>query len=136
MLYCILYYTLYYYILLYYIILLYYTYTYIIIIYLILYSSLLLFLFLFPFLLSSLLFPSQSSDLSSFPSFLPNPQSIIYLPFIPNPKYPQSFPPPFSSFILYVSAFGSTYLYTPPSNNNLTPHVLSEWMVEVCRFDR
>jgi hypothetical protein len=49
-----------------------------------------------------------------------------------------------------LSVLGYTYLYSSiyllsssdlsPSHsssqpNNLTPHVLSEWMVEVCRFD-
>ena len=26
-------------------------------------------------------------------------------------------------------------IYIPPQSDNLTPHVLSEWMVEVCRFE-
>ena len=49
---------------------------------------------------------------------------------------------PFShSFKVYVSVFIVGYLYLLPPNHllslpdNLTPHVLSEWMVEVCRFE-
>ena len=40
------------------------------------------------------------------------------------------------SFILYLSGVTYTYLYSSDlsnlSSSNLTPHVLSEWMVEVC----
>jgi hypothetical protein len=41
-------------------------------------------------------------------------------------------------FILYLSVLTYGYLYSssvPDLSNNLTPHVLSEWMVEVCRFE-
>jgi hypothetical protein len=42
-----------------------------------------------------------------------------------------------------LSVLTYTYLYSRlffpifpiPFKNNLTPHVLSEWMVEVCRFE-
>ena len=96
-----------------YIILLYITF---IILYLILYYTLLFF--------RSVL-PSQSS--------LPLP---ILLPFLqPSPVIPSS---PISSFILYVSVLTYTYLYSGDDSrdNILTPHVLSEWMVEVCRFHK
>ena len=46
----------------------------------------------------------------------------------------------FISFKVYVSAFGYTYLYSIIPifhiSQLLTPHVLSWWMVEVCRFDK
>ena len=72
---------------------------------------------------------SQSSDLYS-----PSPPfpSIPILLFLPNPPFPPSFK-------VYVSGLTYGYLYSlqifPISNPNLTPHVLSEWMVEVCRFE-
>jgi hypothetical protein len=34
-------------------------------------------------------------------------------------------------FILYLSVLTYTYLYSINISPNLTPHVLSEWMVEV-----
>jgi hypothetical protein len=34
-----------------------------------------------------------------------------------------------------VSVFIVRYLYLNHQYPKLTPHVLSEWMVEVCRFD-
>jgi hypothetical protein len=115
----VLYYILYYYYT-YYIILLYIHYY--IISYLILYSPLLLFFssipHLFPILfLSSIPFPLQ---------FNPYPSSSIHSSVIHIPI-----------FILYLSVLTYTYLYSssfPIFKNNLTPHVLSEWMVEVCRF--
>ena len=66
---------------------------------------------------------SSSSSLISSCSFLfhslPPSQSIyLSLPSLP-------------IFILYVSAFGYPYLYSRLIQL-LTPHVLSEWMVEVC----
>jgi hypothetical protein len=102
------------------------------------YSSL-LFILLDPYLIFYLSFPSNvfsSSHLSSsfpipFTSFplLPNIHSIlvgtyIYLFIL--------FSSILLSFILYLSVLGYTYLYSNPNQNNLTPHVLSEWMVEVC----
>jgi len=38
----------------------------------------------------------------------------------------------FPIFILYLSVLTYTYLYSRLIFSNLTPHVLSEWMVEVC----
>ena len=94
------------YIILYYIIIHYYYYTYTIIYYYILYYTLL-------FSQSSFSFPISSS-----PLLLSQSISSIYPP----------------SFKVYVSGLTSTYLYS--SNHSylpkvLTPHVLSEWLVEV-----
>jgi hypothetical protein len=58
---------------------------------------------------SSLLFPSLTILFWSYPTFISHP-----------------------IFILYLSVLTYTYLYSNPNQNNLTPHVLSEWMVEVC----
>ena len=79
----------------------------------------------------------SSSDLSS-----PNPlpllnQSSSSSHTLPSLPFPCSLLLSLSSilsFILYLSVLTYTYLYSIPSDN-LTPHVLSEWMVEVCRFD-
>jgi hypothetical protein len=71
---------------------------------------------------------------------------LIYLPFSlfpPNHSsklFPCSvllFIPITLSIILYVSMVSYSYLYSRliPVPNCLTPHVLSEWMVEVCRFE-
>ena len=87
-------YILYYYYILYIII---HTYTYII-----LYST-----FLLPYLLSSFIISSQSSN-PSFSFFLPNIHSICV---------------------------GCLYSGGDSLDDKLTPHVLSEWMVEVCRFE-
>ena len=81
-----------------------------------LFSSIIPFL---PIYLSSVLFPiylPSSSDLS---------QSISSL------LFSLSLHP--ISFKVYVSAFGYPYLYSPTI---LTPHVLSDGNVEVCRFDK
>ena len=120
--YYIIYYT---YIILYYYILLY-------IFYLILYSSVLL---LSPLLSYTLLLfcSSPSPPLLSY--------TLLFLPFllIPILFYPFqssifSSPIPIFqySFKVYVSGLTSTYLYSINISfqNNLTPHVLSEWMVE------
>ena len=122
---------------------LYYT---IIILYLILYSSLLLiyllFLLLFPFLsylppslpLPILIFfPSKSSFLissSPLPIFL---FLIYYLLF----HLLSIILPSFQSSInlihsIRVGIWISLFIF----HKNLTPHVLSEWMVEVCRFEQ
>ena len=77
--------------------------------------------------------------ISSSSSHLPLPPLILYhlpliyllsLLFFPyNPPLPTSLP----IFILYLSVLGYTYLYSIYlSSKYLTPHVLSEWMVEVC----
>ena len=141
-------------ILLYYILLyIYYYYTYYILYYTLLFSSS-IFLSFSP---SPLLPISSSSSVLLLPLILPSPllSILIYLSiqsirvgssislFIfcrfqtlrtcsnhlihPNPFHNLS--PP-SSFKVYVSAFGYPYLYSRLINN-LTPHVLSEWMVEV-----
>ena len=85
-----------------------------------------------PLLISS--FPSSSS---SAPSFYKRNTSISNNPSLRNPSI---FNIHLSHFILYVSALTYAYLYSrlifPIFKNNLTPHVLSEWMVEVCRFDK
>jgi hypothetical protein len=55
--------------------------------------------------------------LSTFPqSSTPNIPFLLYLPI----------------FILYVSVFTYSHLYSRLIFPKLTPHVLSEWMVEVC----
>ena len=111
-------------------------------------SSLLLIFCSLPFLIYLLFFPlSSSSDLYS-----PLPPSYT-LP-SSSPFHP-SFPPLFRSIFLsslfillpifqsfpfpeYLSALGYAYLYSPislPNPKVLTPHVLSEWMVEVCAGD-
>ena len=58
-------------------------------------------------------FSSSPSDLHSLPSFIP------------------------SQYSFYTCRYLHILTYTLPdsSKNNLTPHVLSEWMVEVCRFE-
>ena len=90
----------------------------------------------------SIIFPSSShslpffslpqSDLSSF-TILPVLSSISHLIH----SFPFSFPilNLSSSFKVYVSAFGYPYLYSRLIFPKLTPHVLSEWMVEVCAGD-
>ena len=103
-----------------------------------LWSTFLLFLLFHSLYLPFL--PSFSS--SSLPSPLPNPYSSILSSFFP------SFPSHLSSS--YLLPFSSSN--TLSSSNDwccwvmlwmrrwlediLTPHVLSEWMVEVCRFDK
>ena len=117
------------------IILYYYTYTIIsytiLLLYLILYSSpLLLFcslliqsfysfpsLILLPILLS---FPSPLSSSDLFFLFQSSLPSISSSPLLFHP---------IPIFILYLSVLTYTYLYS--LHSNLTPHVLSEWMVEV-----
>ena len=123
----------------YYILYYYYTYTYyillyiihILLLYLILYSSpLLIYSFPFPILLFLIFF---SPSLPIIP-FLPSPNHSFPLLF----SFPIYLPLPFISFKVYVSAFGYPYLYSSsiqsfqyPFPTILTPHVLSEWMVEV-----
>ena len=67
----------------------------------------------------------------------------VYVSGLPSPYLCSSnilflYNPQFSSqsIILYVSVFivGYLYLRLISQSDNLTPHVLSEWMVEVCRF--
>ena len=66
-----------------------------------------------------ILYSSYSSDLLLFLSFSP----ILFL-----------FQ---SSHSFYTCRYLHILIYIPDSSkNNLTPHVLSEWMVEVCRFDK
>ena len=147
LLYIIIYYILYYilyihiYIIYYILLLLYY------ILYLILYSSLPLIYLLSFSLLSSFLFSSisHSSLISNLSLLLISSSSLPFysfptpLPFLFRsiPPIIPSFPIPILSFKVYVSAFGYPYLcsFDLFSSNNLTPHVLSEWMVEVCRFE-
>ena len=125
----------YYYILLlyiiYYIILLYYIlYIHIYIIYYILYYIIHYILY---YTLPSLPFPSlffplsssliSSSSFSSLLLFHPLPSSHLFLLQ--------------SSHSFYTCRYLHILIYIPDSSkNNLTPHVLSEWMVEVCRFDK
>ena len=129
---------LYIYIILYYYYIIYYTY---ITLYIILYYTLLLF--------SPLSFPSFQCLL--FWSIFPLPSLLIYLLFSSILPSSQSIPPSFCSYLLFRSiSFSSfplpiitftlylsivTYGYLCSINtfqDNLTPHVLSEWMVEVC----
>ena len=111
-----------------------------IIFYLILYSSYSSDLLLFPSVLF-LSFPFSSLPLL-FSPFLPSLSRILLLP---SPNHSSLFCSPSqsislfpSSFKVYVSAFGYPYLYSSsiqsfqyPFPNNLTPHKLTEWMVEV-----
>ena len=105
------------------------------IIYYILYSSLLLHLPIFnshPIFLSSSHHPSFPEYVSAFgyPYLYSLPLLPIFSPFSLPPL-----PSPSSSFILYVSGLPYPYLYSISiqsfPSDNLTPHVLSEWMVEV-----
>ena len=118
------------YILYYYI--LYYTYYY----YYILYIVHILLLYIIYYTLLFLLFFFPSSPSSS-PLSLPNPTLLFFLLFFP-PIFSSSPPPnlPSTSFKVYVSVFivGYLYLLIPclSFTGILTPHVLSEWMVEVC----
>ena len=139
-----------------------YYYTYIILLYIILYIILYLISYTLPPLLiySSFPFPSIFllflSFLSSFliPIFPspPHPHPPSFSSF--SSPIPPTLPPlipllqiylplqssiSFSIFLLssnqYVSGLTYTYLYSINiSFQSLTPHVLSEWMVEVCRF--
>ena len=77
-----------------------------------------------PFLLSPSPFPFPS-----FPTLLSLPSSLPILLFFFH--HSRS-----SSFILYVSVLTYTYLYSQHQSTILTPHVLSEWMVEVCASDK
>ena len=92
-----------------------------------------------PFLSSSLLFQSSLpfSHLLSFPLPLP---ILIFFPLhnIPIHSFLSSLPllsylfsSSSLSFKVYVSVLRYPYLYSHPV---FTPHVLSEWMVEVCEF--
>ena len=122
----------YYYYILYIIILYYYTYTYT-------YTIMSYILYIY--------YTLPSSDLSSFSLLFPSLLFLFPLPFPILSSHSQSSSSPSLpllfhlilfqslSFPEYLSAFGYPYLYTLPSQNNLTPHVLSEWMVEVCRFE-
>ena len=104
----ILYYILYYILLLYYYYILYYTLSYTI-------------LFFCPSSSHSSDLPSvlsSSSLLSSPPILLPSSLLLIY-----------------SSHSFYTCRYLHILIYIPDSSTILTPHVLSEWMVEVCRFD-
>jgi len=60
-----------------------------------------------------------SSTFSSFPIYSLPSQSI----------FPSQYP------FYTCRGVGYTYLYSSSFPDNLTPHVLSEWMVEVCRFE-
>ena len=117
-------------------------------------SSLLLFSSIIPFLPYSsipsftilfisifLSFPSSYSShlpfLLSFPVYL---SSVLLIPILLNLS---SVPLPFSSSIFpifhqphskYTCRYLHILIYIPDSSPKLTPHVLSEWMVEVCRF--
>ena len=130
---------LYYYYIIYYILyyIIYYYYYILYILYLILYSSSLLIYFppiLFSFPSSSylpfLFYSSSSSQSFSSPSSSHHPIQSIRVGsslclFMFNPDLF------LSSFILYLSVLTYTYLYSSRFPKYLTPHVLSEWMVEV-----
>ena len=111
-----------------------------------LYSSLLILLFSSPLLFilldhphpnlssssSSVLFLSNHlpSPISShLPSLFPNLFSSFLLLIPTSSSIHQN--PTIPIFILYLSVLGYGYLYSPIFPDNLTPHVLSEWMVEV-----
>ena len=89
-------------------------------------SSLLLPILLFLSLYYTLLF---LLFFSSFPSLFFR-SLLLFYPFL------VSLSLPLLSFKVYVSGLPSPYLYSPniASHPNLTPHKLTEWMVEVCRF--
>ena len=74
---------------------------------------------------------------SSFSSFLFSPSLISSLPL----SFYLLFPFPIffsqsqsSSHSKYTCRHLDILIYIPSVSDNLTPHVLSEWMVEVCRF--
>ena len=114
-----------------------YTYTYTIILYIISYTIIsytILYYTLLIFLLQSspiFLFPYNPS--SSYHPFLSSSSShLIYLLLPPMFQSISSIP---ISFKVYVSVLGYAYLYSILIQEYLTPHVLSEWRVEVCRFE-
>jgi hypothetical protein len=127
------YYILYYYILYYYIhihihihILLYIIYYYYYILILLLYPSVLFLPFCSVYIIRSL---------SSVLLLILFQYSNSALPILSFSSIPISFHPIPPIFILDVSGVQDPYLYYHhPSPTILTPHVLSEWMVEVCRF--
>ena len=107
------------------------------ILYLILYSSSSIPFLLFYSFLSLLFYPSPILFFLFHSSLLPLPipsQSSILL-FLPIPNLPS----PSSLPLLSLLFFSPFLLYLPlipclSFTGILTPHVLSEWMVEVCRF--
>ena len=135
----------------YYILLYYYTIT-IIISYTILFLTfppLLLFflLSLLPNLLSLPFFPSFPFFSQSISSSLPFPPLIYLLSFPSHLIHSHPLPILLSSSLPFPNLFPPHSFYTcrylhiliyiqSHLPNLLTPHVLSEWMVEVCRFDR
>ena len=96
----------------------------------ILYSSLILIYLPSPLIFSSLL------------SSLPNPLLLTFLlfrsPFLPDlfsssqSFLPSSVPHPIS---FYTCRYFDTLIYIQSISNILTPHKLTEWMVEVCAGD-
>ena len=83
------------------------------------YITIILYLILYSSLSPLLPFSSSSSNLLS--------RSPPNIPFSPNPLLP-NIPSSSCRYLL-------TLIYIPDSSNNSTPHVLSEWMVEVCAGD-
>ena len=84
----------------------------------ILYTILSFLLIYLLFFLSSHTILFQSSSLFSFP--LPSTSLLLHLPF---------------SHSKYTCRVLPNLIYILSLSKYLTPHVLSEWMVEVCRFD-
>ena len=109
-----------------------------------------LYLIYYTIILYLILHSSYSSDLLSFLFFLLLflPQILSPPPFLSSPIPPllifltiQSFSPSssspnilFPSQPFYTCRVFHILIYIPSSSRLLTPHVLSEWMVEVCRF--
>ena len=93
-------------------------------------------------LLSSpfLLFPIFHSHLPSISPVSPFPSHplIFLFPHLSSSSFPS---PPYSSITsiliqsIRVGSYITLFIFHPASDNS-TPHVLSEWMVEVCRFHK
>ena len=99
---------------------------------------------LFFFLLSFSFFPIYLPLLYSSPLPIFSSSPLLLFQYSPSHSYSNLSPLLFSSqsisfpiLILYVSVFivGYLYLRLIILNPKLTPHVLSEWMVEVCAGD-
>ena len=70
----------------------------------------------------------------SFSSLPPFPSPIFYLSLLL--FFSSSFPPPpYLIQSIRVGIWIHLFIFNQYLINNLTPHVLSEWMVEVCRFE-
>jgi hypothetical protein len=71
--------------------------------------------------------------------FIPHPPHLLFhlflFPLFNPPFRSCSSSPLFSQYSFYTCRYLHILIYILSLKNNLTPHVLSEWMVEVCRFE-